>query len=333
MPTPSLLNPEPSFNIGSTMQTNIPWQHYVACLVGAAIGDALGTTLEFQRPGTFEPINDLLGGGVFNLAAGQWTDDTAMLLCLAESLIECQGFDALDQMQRYWRWLKTGHLSSTGGYIDSGRTIREAINYFIQTGDAFAGDQDRWSAGNGSLMRIAPIALAYVNNPQQADGYAAASSRTTHGNQIAIDACRYYVGLIIGALYGLPKAQLLAPNYHPIPDYWQQHPLSPEIAEIASGSFKQRQPPEIEALGYVPRTLEAALWAFYHSNSFETGCLLAVNLGNDADTTGTIYGQLAGAYYGETILSLPWANKIALKRTILKFAVKLYLLAFQGHAF
>lgn len=266
--------PDLSFNIGSTMQTNIPWQRYVACLVGTAIGDALGTMLEFQRPGTFAPIDDMLGGGVFNLVAGQWTDDTAMLLCLAESLIECQGFDALDQMQRYRRWLKTGHLSSTGGYIDSGRTIREAINYFIQTGDAFAGDQDRWSAGNGSLMRIAPIALAYVNNPRQADVYGAASSRTTHGNQIAIDACRY-----------------------------------------------------IEALGYVPRTLEAALWAFYHSNSFETGCLLAVNLGNDADTVRAIYGQLAGAYYGEPLLNLPWANKIALKHTIWKFAVKLYLLA------
>ncbi len=308
-------------------QATITWQRYASCLVGAAIGDAIGTTLEFQRPGTFEPISDMVGGGVFKLAPGQWTDDTAMMLCLAESLIECQGFDPVDQMQRYRRWLKEGHLSSTGGYIDSGRTVREAINHFIQTGDAYAGDHDRWSAGNGSLMRIAPIALAYVNNPQTADAYAAASSRTTHGNQIAIDACRYFTGLIIGTLQGVPKTQLLAANYHPLPNYWQQQPLSPEIAEIAAGSFKQRQPPEIEALGYVPRTLEAALWAFYHCNSFAAGCLLAVNLGNDADTTGAIYGQLAGAYYGETGLNLSWANKIALKQTIVKFAVKLYLLA------
>ncbi|KPL90403.1 ADP-ribosylglycohydrolase family protein [Herpetosiphon geysericola] len=308
-------------------QATIPWQLYAACLVGAAIGDALGATLEFQRPGSFAPISDMFGGGVFNLAPGQWTDDTAMLLCLAESLIESKGFDPVDQMQRYRRWLKAGHLSSTGGYIDSGRTIREAINYFIQTGDAYAGDQDRWSAGNGSLMRIAPIALAYVNNPQLADSYAAASSRTTHGNQIAIDACRYFTGLIIGALQGVPKTQLLAANYHPLPNYWQQHALSPEIAEFAAGSFRERQPPAIEALGYVPRTLEAALWAFYHSTSFEQGCLLAVNLGNDADTTGAIYGQLAGAYYGEVVLHSPWAKQLALKQTIATFAVKLYLLA------
>ncbi|XSG76588.1 ADP-ribosylglycohydrolase family protein [Herpetosiphon llansteffanensis] len=312
-------------------QAIISWQRYAACLVGAAIGDALGATLEFQRPGSFAPISDMHGGGVFNLAPGQWTDDTAMLLCLAESLIESKGFDAVDQMQRYRRWLKAGHLSSTGGYIDSGRTIREAINYFSQTGDAYAGDQDRWSAGNGSLMRIAPIALAYVNNPQLADNYAAASSRTTHGNQIAIDACRYFTGLIIGALRGVPKTQLLAANYHPLANYWQHQTLSPEIAEIAAGSFRERQPPEIEALGYVPRTLEAALWAFYHSSSFEQGCLLAVNLGNDADTTGAIYGQLAGAYYGEVVLHSPWANRIALKQTIATFAAKLNLLAFFNH--
>ena len=131
--------------------------------------------------------------------------------------------------------------------------------------------------------------------------------------------------LLVGALNSVDKAQLLSEQYSPLPEYWQEHPLAGEIGAVASGSFKLRQPPEIKGSGYVVVALEAALWAFYHSHDFRQGCLLAVNLGNDADTTGAIYGQLAGAYYGETAIPSEWRERLALRGKIETYAEGLYV--------
>ena len=128
---------------------------YRGSLLGLAAGDALGTTLEFRAPGTFEPIDDMEGGGPFGLEPGQWTDDTSMALCLAESLISCEGFNPLDQMERYRRWYREGYLSSTGTCFDIGNTVRGAIHTFERTGEPYAGPTDPRSAGNGSIMRLA----------------------------------------------------------------------------------------------------------------------------------------------------------------------------------
>ena len=138
------------------------------CLLGLAGGDALGTTLEFQPPGTFEPIEDMVGGGPFRLEPGQWTDDTDMALCLAESLIENGGFDAADQMRRYVRWWREGHLSSTGTCFDIGNTIRSALMKFEATGEPFSGGTHPHSAGNGSIMRLAPVPLFFAGDPETA---------------------------------------------------------------------------------------------------------------------------------------------------------------------
>ncbi|HEY9612225.1 ADP-ribosylglycohydrolase family protein, partial [Allocoleopsis sp.] len=118
----------------------------------------------------------------------------------------------------------------------------------------------------------------------------------------------------------------LSSHYSPIPDYWEEHPLIDEIDEIAAGSFKHREPPEIRGTGYVGESLEAALWAFYHSKSFEEGCLLAVNLGDDADTTGAVYGQLAGAFYGAQGIPPSWRDKLAYRDLIESFAEQLFSL-------
>jgi len=114
-------------------------ERFRGALVGLACGDALGTTNEFKRPGSFAPITDMVGGGVFGLKQGQWTDDTSMALCLAESLIECGGFDARDQMERYIRWRDDGYLSSTGKCFDVGGTVDAALNRYRQSGDPYAG--------------------------------------------------------------------------------------------------------------------------------------------------------------------------------------------------
>jgi ADP-ribosyl-[dinitrogen reductase] hydrolase len=124
-----------------------PRDRYRGALLGLAAGDALGTTLEFKPPGSFEPIEDMVGGGPFGLRAGQWTDDTSMALCLAESLVERGGFDPTDQMRRYVRWWREGVWSSTGSCFDIGVTTRSALRRFEETGEPLAGSTDPHSAG------------------------------------------------------------------------------------------------------------------------------------------------------------------------------------------
>lgn len=295
---------------------------YRGCLLGLAVGDALGTTLEFKSPGSFEPIDDMVGGGPFNLAPGEWTDDTSMALCLAESLVSCQDMDLADQMQRYRRWYREGYLSSTGICFDIGNTVRSALHRFEQTGDPISGSTDPYSAGNGSIMRLAPVAMFFVKDMQASIKNSAKSSLTTHGTRTAVDACRYFGSLVTGALNGISKDTLLSEEY-----FSDDEHLAREIAEIARGSFKEKEPPEIMGTGYVVKSLEAALWAFNRSDSFESGCLMAVNLGDDADTTGAVYGQIAGAYYGEAGLPEKWLAQIALKDLIRSFADQIYTIA------
>jgi ADP-ribosyl-[dinitrogen reductase] hydrolase len=298
-------------------------ERYRGTLLGLACGDALGTTLEFKSPGSFEPISDIVGGGPFRLKPGEWTDDTSMALCLAESLIEVKGFDPEDQMKWYLRWYREGHLSSTGKCFDIGNTTRDALVRFERTGEPYSGSVDKYSAGNGSIMRLAPVPLFFAGDPEKAIEMSGESSRTTHGNILCIDACRYLGGLIVGAVNGVGKEVLLSGMYAPVTGYWDRNPLVPEIAEIARGSFKKRNPPAIKGTGYVVRSLEAALWAFHRSSSFEAGCLKAVNLGDDADTTGAVYGQLAGAFYGEGGIREGWRKKIAMRGLIEDYAERL----------
>jgi ADP-ribosylglycohydrolase len=176
------------------------------------------------------------------------------------------------------------------GCFDIGLTVSAALSKCMETGDPFAGSVDPHSAGNGSLMRLAPVPLAYRENLERAIHYAGESSRTTHGAPAAVDACKFYTALILGALKGWSKEELLSHDFY-------QGSLVPEIAEIAAGSYKQKDPPAIPGTGYVVRSLEAALWAFYRSDTFEKGALLAANFGDDADTTAAIFGQLGGSFY------------------------------------
>jgi ADP-ribosyl-[dinitrogen reductase] hydrolase len=302
---------------------------YRGALLGLAVGDALGTTLEFKPPGTFAPLADMIGGGPFHLQPGEWTDDTSMALCLAESLIEKRGFDAKDQMDRYCLWYERGHLSSTGRCFDIGNTVRNALETYRRTSNPFSGSESPDTAGNGSLMRLAPVPLFFASDPKQAIHYAGESSRTTHATKAAVDACRYFAGLLVGALCGEPKAELLSPYFNPgdNPGFWNENGLDSKIAAIAAGSFKRKNPPEIRGTGYVVESLEAALWAFDRSDSFRDGALLAVNLGDDADTTGAIYGQIAGAFYGAEQIPAEWRAKLTMHDLLQEQADQLFAIA------
>lgn len=300
-------------------------ERYRGSLLGLAAGDALGTTVEFKHPGDFEPVETVAGGGVFALRPGEWTDDTSMALCLAESLVECRGFDPADQMRRYCRWKNEGYLSSNGRCFDIGGTVMSALRRFERTGDAYSGSPDPHAAGNGSLMRLSPVPLFFANDPRAAIKYAAESSRTTHGATEAVDACRYMAALILGALDGTAKHELLGGVFEPFAGVWDDEPLAPAIAAVAAGSFKRPGPPALSGSGgYVVPSLEIALWAFYHGENFKDGALMAVNLGFDADTYGAIYGQLAGAFYGESGIPEDWRKVLAERELIISLADRLF---------
>lgn len=310
-------------------QPNYHFDRFRGALLGLAVGDAVGTTLEFKPPGTFTPIDDMAGGGPFNLQPGQWTDDTSMALCLAASLVEKQGLDPYDQMERYGRWWRQGYLSSTGHCFDIGNTVAGALRQFQADGHPLAGPTAPNTAGNGSIMRLAPVPLFYVAQPAVALEQSGESSKTTHGTPMAVDACRYLGGLLVGAINGASKEQLLSAHYSPVPNYWDSYPLHPKIAAVAAGSYKAKNPPDIRGTGFVVASLEAALWAFYHTDNFRDGCLKAVNLGDDADTTGAVYGQIAGAFYGASAIPSAWVEKLALRDTIENLIKQLYNLALE----
>jgi ADP-ribosyl-[dinitrogen reductase] hydrolase len=297
---------------------------YRGALPGLAAGDALGTTVEFTTAGEFEPLTDIVGGGPFNMKPGEWTDDTSMALCLAESLIARNGFDPVHQLETYVRWFRTGHWSVKGRCFDVGNTTRDALCRFERTGEPYCGPTSPNAAGNGSLMRLAPVPLAFAHQLAEAIERAADSSRTTHAAPACVDACRYFAGLLVGAVEGRPKAEVLSSRYSPVPDLWERTRLSPEVAAVAGGTFKLKEPPAIRGSGYVVHSLEAALWAFHKADSFRDGALLAVNLGEDADTTGAVYGRIAGTYYGEEGIPDSWRTVLAMREKIEEMADRLY---------
>ncbi len=278
-------------------------------LLGLAVGDAVGTTLEFKPRGSFEPITDMIGGGPLNLNPGQWTDDTAMALCLAESLVACGGFDLADQMRRYRDWFDEGLNSCTGRCDDIGSTVRAALDRFRETGKPRCGSTDSWSAGNGSIMRLAPVPIFFRHDPSIAVEFADESSRGTHGAEECRDACRLLATLILRAFAGETRETILKP-----PPF--APPLTPKIEAIARGDYLTKIESEIKGSGYVVESLEAALWCFATTDDFEAAILAAANLGDDADSTAAVCGQIAGAFYGEAGIPGPWLARLAWREKI-----------------
>lgn len=291
------------------------------CLLGLACGDALGASVEFYPRGTFTPLTDMRGGGQFRLKVGQWTDDTSMALCLADSLLEKNGFDAFDQMTKYCLWANTGYRSSKKRAFGIGKQTINALSNFLKKQQAYSDKTDSQYSGNGSLMRIAPIALFYCNHDLLLE-YAKLSSQTTHASRECLQSCQYFVQLLNGALNGMSKKQLLRFSGSLKNQYdCLQH--------ITAGQFVDKQVHEIRSSGYVIESLEAALWAFWQHDNFADSLLTAANLGDDADTTAAICGQLAGAYYGVQNIPEHWLAVLYQQDEIRQIATKLIHKHFQ----
>jgi ADP-ribosyl-[dinitrogen reductase] hydrolase len=290
-------------------------ERFRGCLLGLAAGDAVGTTLEFTRRGTFTPITDMVGGGPFGLQPGQWTDDTSMALCLASSLVERQGFDAADQMDRYVRWWQEGYLSSTGRCFDIGNTVRSALSHYQQKGHPFAGSTHPQSAGNGSLMRLAPVPMWWFPDLDAMVHHSAESSRTTHGAAECVDACRLMAGMLYRAFRGASKEEVLFGD--------SGFSGASKIAAIARGAYRDTPAASIRGTGYVVDCLEAVLWCVWQTDTFEAAILAAANLGDDADTTAAVCGQVAGTLYGVAAIPERWREKLAMVALITDLADRL----------
>jgi ADP-ribosylglycohydrolase len=284
-------------------------------LLGLAVGDALGAAVEFSPPGSFSPVVGFRAGGPHGLNPGEWTDDTSMALALADSIADV-GWDLDDQARRYVAWWRGGKYSVNGRCFDIGMTTCVSLRQFCERGDARTSGltHDR-ASGNGSIMRLAPVPIAYAwMFPDQLDLLVerlTESSRPTHASPQCLSACAYFGLVLAGLAHGLAREDVLHPDWEPVQHLRQLFPLHPEVDTVARGSFRRRRPPEIVGSGYVVQSLEAALWAFHDAADFRDAVLRAVNLGDDADTTGAVCGQLAGAYWGESSIPQEWSDGLA----------------------
>jgi ADP-ribosyl-[dinitrogen reductase] hydrolase len=291
----------------------------VGSLFGLAVGDAIGTTVEFLPRDNYPVLKDMIGGGAFKLDPGQWTDDTSMAICLAESLLKYPEFNAFDLMNRFDRWNLLGENSSTGRCFDIGNTTISSLRKFRQTGNPYSGSEEKEGSGNGSLMRLAPVPILFWNDSGKADEISTLQSRTTHGSEDAKSACIYLSRVICGFISGLGKDSLLQKD-----DSWPE-----SVKQIAKMKYVDLPRNEIYSSGYVIDTLEAALWSFSQADDFEEAVLLAANLGEDSDTVAAVTGQIAGAFWGFSSIPKKWVELIYESDRIQKLANDLFNLSIK----
>jgi ADP-ribosyl-[dinitrogen reductase] hydrolase len=294
-------------------------ERFQGALLGLAVGDALAAHTQFRKPGTFAAVGDLLGGGPFDQPRGAWTDDTAMALLLSESLLEREGFDAHDQVDRYARWQREGYGSATGQCVGISANVARALATAQYRRQPFAGSHDPGQLDKDPLSRVAPPVMYFFANITSAISHAVEAARLTAQAPTVLDCTRLFAAMVHLALSGRDKAAVL----HPPRDLWMTGTTRPEILALYDGSYARRQPPEITGGGGILHALEAALWAFHGSETFREGALKAANLGGDSDVVGAAYGQIAGAYHGVSAIPGIWRNSLMKQEVIIDRADRL----------
>lgn len=280
----------------------------VGALVGLAVGDAVGTTLEFKPKPSHPILTDMVGGGPFKLKPGQWTDDTAMALALADWLANDNDLDPADLMSRFVRWYENGEYSCTGTCFDIGNATRAALDRFIDSGEPLAGSADPRSAGNGALMRLSPVAIRFWNDRERLAEIAEVQTLITHGAEECIDASVKFAHLLADVISG----ESLSDS------------LRGDLISGVDSKWRSVHRNEIRGTGYVVDCLNAALWAVSRTTNFRSAILLAANLGDDADTTAAVVGQLAGAVYGISGIPVEWLERLAWRSKIEAMADQLF---------
>ena len=292
---------------------------FQGALLGLAVCDALAAHTQFRKPGTFAVVGDLLGGGPFDLPRGAWTDDTAMALLLGESLLEREGFDGQDQVNRYVRWQREGYGSATGQCVGISASVARALATALYRRQPFAGSHDPAQLDKDPLSRVAPVVMYFFSDPSVAVARAAEAARITAQAPMVLDCVRLLAAMLRQALAGRDKAAILRPPR----EFWESMNTRPEVQAIYEGSYLRRMPPEITGGGHVIQALEAALWAFHRGETFREGALLAANLGRDCDVVAATYGQIAGAYHGVSAIPGIWRNSLMRQEVVIDTADRL----------
>ena len=294
------------------MYNNTTKNRTVGSFIGLAIGDALGASVEFMPRDSFEPVSRMRSGGPWQLKAGQWTDDTIMALCLAESLVNRRSLDHNDVMNKWIAWYRDGYNSPKGYCFDIGATTASSLSHYEKNGSPVKGTNPR-AGGNGSIMRLAPAAIVGHRSIDLAISLSKTQGFLTHNSKDADDCCAILASCLYRAFNGFDPFVLNSSNG-----------LSPAAAEIATGSYMDKSRTSIRSGGYCLDTLEAALWACYNTSSFADAVLAAVNLGDDADSVGAVAGQLAGAMYGFSGIPVKWFEQLYRKDDLISIADELH---------
>ena len=297
-------------------------ERFLGALMGLAVGDALAAATQYRKPGSFTAVGDMVGGGPFDLPRGAWSDDTAMALCLAESLLESNGFDARDQVDRYAKWQQQGYMSATGQCVGITASTAKALAMAQWRRQKFSGSHDPTQLDPEVLSRVAPATLFFFALAPDAVANAAEAARTTCQAPGAIEACKLFASVLYGALSGKPKAAVLEPPQNLL----DAENLRTRVAELLSGGLATKAP----RAGDVIEVLDAVLWAFRTTNNFRDGALRVANLGGNSDVAAAAYGQLAGAYYGVSAIPATWRNSLMRKDLIEHLADRLLTHALVG---
>jgi ADP-ribosyl-[dinitrogen reductase] hydrolase len=296
---------------------------FLGALTGLAVGDALAAATQGRTPGNFAPVLELAGGGPFALPVGAWSDDTAMALCLAESLLERGGFDARDQMQRYSRWQEHGHLSATGRALGITASTARALALAKWQRKLFSGSHDPSQLDPEPLSRLAPAVMFFYATPQVAVHQACEAARTTCQAPVVLDCCRLFAAILCGALAGSSKDDIFRPG----PETLDLSRLRPPVAVLAT---EVREPRSKGVGSRIDSALQAALWAFRTTDDFRSGALRAANLGGGSDVITAAFGALAGAHYGVGAIPAAWRAALFHHDLIERFADRLLARAMLG---
>jgi ADP-ribosyl-[dinitrogen reductase] hydrolase len=283
-----------------------------AAFLGMAIGDALGAPVEFMTSGEisaqYGTLKEMVGGGWLRLKPGQVTDDTEMSLCIARALVAGSGWSLKGIADNFAAWLRSKP-------VDMGDTCRRGIRNYMLHG-TMESSFNQWDAGNGAVMRMAPVALFTLGDDELLTRCSREQARLTHNHPLSDAACCHFGRMLHLATLGFSKGRLRR---------------EADALVSAFPSFRFDPYPGL-ATGYVVDTLQTVFHHFFRSRSFEDCLVATVNQGGDADTTGAIIGALAGAYYGEEEIPKRWLKKMerGLTKEITALADRLLLLSPMG---
>ena len=276
-----------------------------SAFLGLIVADALGVPYEFMSRDTFK-CTGMSSGGAHNQPRGTWSDDTSMAIATLDSFIECDKIDYHDIMRRFVAWTRGKEYCPHGEMFDIGGATSSAISKFMfGTEPLLCGGTGERSNGNGSLMRILPLAFIEHSEQEIFD-----LSALTHAHPISKEGCRIYIELIKKLFSGEKKENAVA-------SLSIRHEAYERIPTISTLSRN-----EIKSTGYVVDSLEAAIWCFLTTDNYRDCVITAVELGDDTDTVAEICGALAGLYYGESQIPIQWINALARKRYIISLINK-----------